>query len=143
MEQKQQKPQEDIRRMRSDYKALLSGLSGIGALFVLISYSVTAFRGIILRQELPPSNFIVAIILMLTGLILMSAYLIALKWLPMPTTKKQFASYALWWGAFLSILTGALACICTINGNAVLAIAAWILTSIISIFNVLMFQMSM
>ena len=143
MDQEQQKPQEDIKRMRSDYKALLYGLGSIGALLVTITYSVAAFKGLILRQELDASTSTVVIILLLFGLVLMCSYPIALKWFPLPSTKKQVASYALWWGAFLGIVTGALACISTINGNPVLAIAGWILTSIVIVFNVLMVKMSM
>lgn len=143
MEQQQQQPQEDIKRLRSDYKALLYGLGSIGALFVAITYSVAAFRGIILRQELDASTSTAVIILLLFGLILMCSYPLALKWFPLPSTKKQVASYALWWGAFLQILTGALSCVATVNGNPVLAIVGWILTSIVLVFNVLMVKMGM
>lgn len=142
MELKQSKRQEHIKRLHKTYYTLLMSLIAIGGLCVMVPYSVIATQRFILNQYLDLSNVSAADILMFVGLVLVFSSLIALNLLPWPSTKKQLASYALWWGAFLSIVTGAFACMSTLNGKPFLAIAGWFLTSILVIFNVLMIKTS-
>lgn len=85
----------------------------------------------------------VVAIFIFAGFVLALASWIALERLPWPSTKKQVASYALGWGVFLGIVAGAFACIATLNGEPILAIAGWFLTSILIAYNAFMVKMSM